>query len=72
MKSLSVEKRRPPLTTIFLWIGVLTHILTGYGIFAGVVLTLPFPYNIRVAINSAMTGIIEIFVGALLDMHAMN
>ena len=43
---MSVEKRRPPLTTILLWIGVLTLVLTGYGISTGVVLTLPFPYNI--------------------------
>ena len=59
------------LTTIFLWVvGVLTLVLTGYGIFTGVVLTSPFPYNILIVINSAMTGIVEIFVGALIDMHA--
>ena len=69
-ENLSVEKRRPPLTTIFLWIvGVLTLVLTGYGIFTGVVLALPFPYNILIVINSAMIGIVEIFVGALIDMH---
>ena len=68
---MSVEKRRPPLTTIFLWIvGVVTLVLTGYGIFTGVVLALPFPYNILIVINSAMIGIIEIFVGALIDMRA--
>ena len=68
---MSVEKRRPPLTTIFLWIvGVLTLVLTGYGIFTGVALAVPFPYNILIVINSAMIGIIEIFVGALIDMHA--
>ena len=67
---MSVEKRRPPLTTIFLWIGVLTLVLTGYGIFTGVVLAVPFPYNILIVINSAMIGIVEIFVGALIDMHA--
>ena len=67
---MTVEKRRPPLTTIFLWIGVLTLVLTGYGIFTGVVLTLPFPYNILIVINSVMIGIVEIFVGALIDMHA--
>ena len=68
---MSLEKRRPPLTTIFLWIaGVLTLVLTGYGIFSGVVLALPFPYNILTVINSAMIGIIEIFVGALIDMHS--
>ena len=34
---MSLEKRRPPLTTILLWIvGVLTLVLTGYGIFTGV------------------------------------
>ena len=71
MKGLTVEKRRPPLTTIFLWIvGVLTLVLTGYGIFSGVVLAVPFPYNYLIVINSTMTGIIEIFVGALIDMHA--
>ena len=68
---MSLEKRRPPLTTIFLWIvGVLTLVLTGYGIFTGVVLTLPFPYNYLIAINSTMIGVIEIFVGALIDMHS--
>jgi len=71
VENLSVEKRRPPLATIFLWIvGALTLVLTGYGILTGVVLTLPFPYNILIVINSAMTGIVEIFVGALIDMHA--
>jgi len=71
VEGLSYEKRRPPLTTIFLWIvGVLTLVLTGYGIFTGVVLTLPFPYNYLMVINSTMIGIIEIFVGALIDMHA--
>lgn len=60
---MSVEKRRPPLATIFLWIvGVLTLVLTGYGILTGVVLDLPFPYNILIVINSAMIGVIEIFV----------
>ena len=68
---MTVEKRRPPLTTIFLWIvGVLTLVLTGYGVFAGIVLALPFPYNILIVINSAMIGVVEIFVGALIDMHA--
>jgi len=68
---LSLEKRRPPLTTIFLWIvGVLTLVLTGYGIFTGVVLTIPFPYNILIVINSSMIWIVEIFVGALIDMHS--
>ena len=71
VKGLSVEKRRPPLTTIFLWIvGVLTLVLTGYGIFTGVALALPFPYNILIVINSAMIGIVEIFVGALIDTYA--
>ena len=68
---MSVEKRRPPLTAIFLWIvGVLTRVLTGYGIFTDAALTLPFPYNILIVINSVMIGIVEIFVGALIDMHA--
>ena len=68
---MNVEKRRPPLTTILLWtVGVLTLVLTGYGIFTGVVLTLPFPYNVLVVINSIMIGIVEILVGALIDMHA--
>ncbi|UCE16736.1 MAG: hypothetical protein JSV12_03810 [Candidatus Bathyarchaeota archaeon] len=68
---MSVEKRRPPLTTIFLWtVGVLTLVLTGYGIFTGVVLDVPFPYNVLIVINSTMIGIVEIFVGALIDMHA--
>jgi len=68
---LSVEKRRPPLTTIFLWIaGVVTLALTGYAIFTHVPLDLPFPYNILIVINSTMIDIIEIFVGALIDMHA--
>ena len=68
---MSVEKRRPPLTTILLWIiGVLTLVLTGYGIFTGVVLAVPFPYNILIVINSIMTGIVEILVGALIDIHA--
>jgi len=67
---LSLEKRRPPLATFFLWIvGAVTLVLTGYGIFSGVVLDLPFPYNYLVVINSVMTGIVEIFVGALIDMH---
>jgi len=71
VEDLSVEKRRPPLTTIFLWIvGVLTLVLTGYGIFTGVVLTLPFPYNYLLVINSCMIGVVEIFVGALIDMHS--
>ena len=64
MEDLSVEKRKPPLTTIFLWIaGAVTLVLTGYGVFTGVVLTMPFPYNILIVINSAMIGIVEIFVG---------
>jgi len=68
---LSLEKRRPPLTTIFLWIvEVLTLVLTGYGIFTGVVLALPFPYNYLIVINSCMIGVVEIFVGALIDMHS--
>jgi len=71
VEDLSVEKRRPPLATIFLWIvGALTLVLTGYGIFAGVALDLPFPYNILIVINSVMVGVVEIFVGALIDMHA--
>jgi len=70
VNDLTVEKRRPPLTTIFLWIvGVLTLVLTGYGIFTGVALDLSFPYNILIVINSVMTGVVEIFVGALIDMH---
>ena len=68
---MSVEKRRPPLTSIFLWIvGVLTLVLTGYGIFTSVVLDILFPYNILIVINSTMVGIVEILVGALIDMHA--
>ena len=68
---MSVEKRRPPLTIFFLWIvGALTLVLTGYGIFAGVALTLPFLYNILILINSTMVGVVEIFVGALIGMHA--
>ena len=39
-------------------------------IFTGVALTIPFPYNILTVINSAMIGVIEIFVGALIDMHS--
>jgi len=71
VEDLSLEKRRPPLTTIFLWIvGVLTLVLTGYGIFTGVVLTLPFPYNYLIVINSTMIGVVERFVGALIDMHS--
>ena len=71
MEGLSVEKRRPPLTTIFLWIaGVVTLVLTGYGIFSGVVLALPFPYNYLTVINSFMVGVLEIYVGALIDMHS--
>ena len=38
--------------------------------FTGVALALPFPYKILIVINSAMIGIIEIVVGALIDMHA--
>ena len=68
---MSAEKRRPPLTTIFLWIvGALTLVLTGYGIFTGVALDLPFPWDVLVVVHSAMIGVIEIFVGALIDMHA--
>ena len=68
---MSVENRRPPLTTILLWIaGVVTLVLTGYGIFTGVVLALPFPYNYLMVINSFMLGFIEIYVGALIDMHS--
>jgi len=56
-----VEKRRPPLTTILLWIaGAVTLVLTGYGIFSGVVLALPFPYNYLMVINGFMVGFIEI------------
>ena len=70
-QGLTVEKRRPPFATIFLWIvGVLTLVLTGYGIFTGVVLTLPFPYNYLMVMNSCMSGVVEIFVGALIDMHS--
>ncbi len=62
---MSVEMKRPPLTTILLWIaGAVTLVLTGYGIFSGVVLDLPFPYNYLIVINSFMIGVIEIFVGA--------
>jgi len=39
-------------------------------VFADVIPTLPFPYNYLLVINSTMIGIIEIFVGALIDMHA--
>ena len=61
MEGLSVEKRRPPLTTILLWIaGAVTLVLTGYGIFSGVVLALPFPYNYLMVINSFMSGVLEI------------
>ena len=68
---MSVEKRRPPLTTVLLWIaGIVTLILTGYGIFAGVVLDFPFPYNYLIVINSFMVGVIEIYVGALINMHS--
>ena len=71
MEGLSVEKRRPPLTKILLWIaGAVTLALTGYGIFTGVVLDLPFPYNYLMVINSIMVGVIEIYVGALIDMHS--
>ena len=71
MKDLRIEKRRPPLTTILLWIaGAVTLVLTGYGIFSGVVLDLPFPYNYLIVINSFMVGVVEIFVGALIDMHS--
>jgi len=70
VEDVSVEKRRPPLATIFLWIvGALTLVLTGYGIFAGVALDLPFPYNVLIVMSSAMVGVVEIFVGALIDMH---
>ena len=68
---LSVEMRRPPLTTVLLWIaGAVTLVLTGYGIFTSVVLALPFPYNYLMVINSFMIGILEIYVGALIDMHS--
>ena len=63
--------KRPPLTTVLLWIaGIVTLVLTGYGIFSGVVLDLPFPYNSLTVINSFMLGVIEIYVGALIDMHS--
>ena len=68
---MSVEKRRPPLTTILLWTaGAVTLVLTGYGIFSGVVLALPFPYNYLMVINSFMVGVLEIYVDALIDMHS--
>ena len=68
---MSVEKRRPPLAIFFLWVvGALTLVLTGYGIFAGVALDLPFPYNIFIVINSTTVGVVEIFVGVLIGMHA--
>jgi len=55
VEDLSLERRRPPLTTIFLWIvEVLTLVLTGYGIFTGVVLALPFPYNYLTVIKIAV------------------
>ena len=68
---MSVEERRPPLTTVLLWIaGAVTLVVTGYGIFTGVVLDLPFPYNYLIVINSFMVGVLEIYVGALIDMHS--
>ena len=68
---MSVDIKRPPLTTISLWIfGAVTLVLTGYGIFTGVVLDLPFPYNYLMVINSFMVGVLEIYVGALIDMHS--
>jgi len=71
VKTLSVEKRRPPLTAICLWIvGVVTLALTGYAIFTHGALDLPFPYNYLLPINSTLMGVIEIFVGALIDMHS--
>jgi len=71
VEGLSVEKRRPPLTTVLLWIaGAVTLILTGYGIFSGVVLALPFPYNYLIVINSFMVAVLEIYAGALIDMHS--
>ena len=63
--------KRPPLTTVLLWIaGAVTLVLTGCGIFSGVVLDLPFPYNYLMVINSFMVGVIEIYVGVLIDMHS--
>lgn len=47
-----------------------TLVPTGYGIFSGVVLALPFPYNYLTVINSFMVGVIEIHVGALIGMHS--
>jgi len=71
VEDLSVEKRRPPLTTVLLWFAAVpTLVLTGYGIFSGVVLALPFPYNYLMVINSFMLGVLEIYVGALIDMHS--
>jgi hypothetical protein len=68
---LSVEIKRPPLTTILLWIArAVTLVLTGYGIFSGVVLALPLPYNYLMVINSFMVGVLEVYVGALIDMHS--
>ena len=65
MKGLSIEIKRPPLTTILLLIaGAVTLVLTGYGIFSGVVLAFPFPYNYLMVINSIMIGVVEIYVGA--------
>jgi len=70
-EDLSVEKIRPPLSTVLLWIaGAVTLVLTGYDIFSGVVLALPFLYNYLMVINSFMLGFLEIYVGALIDMHS--
>ena len=49
---MSVEKRRPPLSTVLLWIaGAVTLVLTGYGIFSGVVLALPFRARAHVSFD---------------------
>jgi hypothetical protein len=65
--SIRVRRNKPLEDSLLAY---LTLVLTGYGIFTGVALTLPFPYNILIVINSAMIGIVEIFVGALIDMYA--
>jgi len=71
VEGLSIEIKRPPLTTISLWIAeAVTLVLTSYGMFSGVVLALPFSYNYLMVINSIMVGVLEIYVGALIGMHS--
>jgi len=75
VKNVSVEKRRPPMVTVFLWImGVITIITAFQYLLTYAPILAEFKggidlFDYLITLQMISLGITQIAVGALIDMH---